>query len=75
MNINNFYILLLYAWSLIWKGIAMWKASKGNQRNWFIAILVLNTIGILEIIYLFFFAKQKLTTKSFSSLKFWNKKK
>ena len=75
MNINSFYIFLLYVWSLIWKGIAMWRASKANQRNWFIAILVLNTLGVLEIVYLFFFAKQKLTSKSFSILKFWTKKK
>lgn len=61
-------LIVLYFWSIIWKGIGLWKTSKNNQRNWFIAILVLNTVGILEIAYLFFFAKKKLTL---NDVKFW----
>jgi methionyl-tRNA synthetase len=60
MNIG---IFVLYVWSFIWKGIALWHAAKQNQRNWFIVILVLNTIGILEIVYLFRFAKKRTTVK------------
>jgi len=52
-------LLLISIWSLIWKGFALWKAAKNNQRNWFIALLVLNTIGILEIIYIFYLSKSK----------------
>ncbi len=48
--------LALTAWGLIWKGIALWKSAHNNQRNWFIAILILNTFGILEIIYIFYFS-------------------
>jgi len=54
-----FYLIGL--WSLIWKGLALWRASKGDQKIWFVAILVLNTVGVLEIIYLFRFAKKRLT--------------
>jgi hypothetical protein len=54
---------LIQVWSLLWKGFALWRASKYNQRNWFIVLLVLNTIGILELIYLFRFAKKRLTFK------------
>lgn len=54
-------LFIVYLWSLTWKGIALWRASKSEQRNWFIAILVLNTLGILEIVYLFRFAKKRLT--------------
>jgi methionyl-tRNA synthetase len=46
-------------WSLNWKGIALWKASKNNQLGWFICLLVINTVGILEITYLFFFQKKR----------------
>jgi len=53
------YVLLI--WSIVWKGVALWNASKNDQKNWFIIILVINTIGILEIIYLFYFCKKKLT--------------
>ncbi len=49
--------LLLSIWGLAWKGVALWKSSKNNQRNWFITLLILNTFGILEIIYIFYFNK------------------
>lgn len=49
---------LIIAWSFLWKGMALWKAAGLRQRNWFIVILVLNTVGILEIIYLYFVARK-----------------
>ena len=49
--------LALTIWSLIWKGIALWKASQNDQRKWFIVLLILNTFGILEIIYIFYVNK------------------
>ena len=51
-------LLVLTLWSLAIKGFALWYAARDLQKNWFIAILVLNTIGILEIIYFFKFAKK-----------------
>ena len=51
--------LLLTFWSLIWKGLALWKSAHNEQRNWFIVLLILNTFGILEIIYIFYFSKKK----------------
>lgn len=52
--------LVILVWSLFWKGLALWKAAKYDQRNWFIVVLIVNLAGILEIIYLFGFAKKKL---------------
>lgn len=52
-------LLLMLLWSLPWKGVALWKAARNNQRGWFIVMLVLNTFAILEITYLFFFQKRK----------------
>ena len=60
---QNVLLYILFIWSLFWKGIALWRSAQLHQRNWFIAMLILNTIGILEIIYLLRFAKKKLTTK------------
>ena len=51
---------LLLIWSLVWKGMALWKAARNDQRYWFVALLIINTGGILEILYLFIFAKNKL---------------
>lgn len=50
-------ILLLIIWSLFWKGFALWHSAKREEKWWFIAFLLINTAGILEIAYLFFIAK------------------
>lgn len=55
-------VILLILWTLIWKGIALWKAAKNDSLPWFIILLVLNTLGLLEIIYICF-VKSKSATK------------
>lgn len=60
--------LILFSWSILWKGLALWRAAKQDQKNWFIALLILNTVGILEIVYLFKFAKNKLTLEELKSI-------
>ncbi|MFA5392360.1 MAG: DUF5652 family protein [Candidatus Paceibacterota bacterium] len=50
-------IWFLLGWSLFWKGLALWKSAKRGENWWFIILLVLNTIGLLEILYLFVFSK------------------
>lgn len=44
-------------WSLVWKGIALWKASKYKSMPWFVVLLITNTVGILEILYIFWLNK------------------
>jgi len=51
-------IILLVIWSAVWKGIALWKSARNKQPIWFIVLLLVNTIGILEIIYLKRFQKK-----------------
>jgi len=53
-------LILILAWTLPWKGIALWKAARNSHKGWFIALLVVNTLAILEIIYIFYFAKKKV---------------
>lgn len=55
------FLLLLMAWSLVWKGLALWRAVKRGEKVWFIVFLLVNTAGILEIIYLFFITGAKLS--------------
>jgi len=50
-------ILLVLLWTLPWKGVALWKASKKNHLIWFIVLLIVNTLAILEILYIFWFSK------------------
>lgn len=51
--------IILMAWSLFWKGLALWHSARRADRWWFIIFLIVNTAGILEIIYLFAIAKKK----------------
>ena len=52
-------IILLAVWEMVWKGIAMWKCGRNNHLGWYVAILILNTAGILPIVYLLFFQKKR----------------
>jgi len=56
------WIIPLLIWSLVWKGMALWKSARLNQKKWFIALLIVNTLGILEILYLYVFSKKRETT-------------
>jgi hypothetical protein len=50
--------LILTAWEVAWKGVAMWKSARHSQKAWFVSILIFNTIGILPILYIAFFQKK-----------------
>ncbi len=43
---------------VVLKGYALWHAAKRDEKGWFIALLLLNTAGILELIYLYFIVKK-----------------
>ena len=50
-------LLVVIVWSIFWKGMALWHAGQRGDAWWFVFMLILNTAGILEIIYLFAVAK------------------
>jgi len=52
--------VLILLWVSIWKAIALWKAAGKRQLVWFIILLVVNTLGILEILYLFWLNRYPL---------------
>ena len=51
LNNPNIFIPLIF-WALIWKGLALWRAARLKHVGWYIALLIINTLGIFEIIYL-----------------------
>lgn len=52
-------VFMLFAvWSLVWKGLALWRAAQRGDTAWFVVLLVVNTLGILEILYLYVFSKK-----------------
>lgn len=51
-------LIALVVWGLAWKGVALWRAGRNNHLGWFIAIFLVNTIGILEMVYIFAFSRR-----------------
>ena len=49
---------ILLIWSLFWKGMALWKAAREGSKVWFVVLLIVNTLGILEILYIYVFSKK-----------------
>jgi hypothetical protein len=54
MEKETYYLLALVIWSIPWKGFALWKSARRGEKIWFMVLLIINTAGILEILYLFF---------------------
>jgi len=51
-------LYLIIAWSILWKALALWHAARSSQLVWYIVLLFVNTVGLLEILYLVFFRKK-----------------
>jgi hypothetical protein len=59
-NKQLFFIFIFFIiYSVVVKGIALWKAARKTQKGWFVALLVINTLGILELLYIFIFSKKE----------------
>ena len=46
------WLAALAIWEIIWKGLGLWRAGRRNEPIWFVAILLVNSVGLLPIIYL-----------------------
>jgi methionyl-tRNA synthetase len=53
------FVWLILIWTIPWKGVALWRAARNGHKKWFGFLLVINTLAILEIIYIFCFSKKK----------------
>lgn len=53
-------LIIVVVWTLAWKGVALWKSARNSHPIWFVAFLLIHTVGILEILYIFLFSKMKL---------------
>jgi|GEM_PF-2911717 len=51
-------IIICVLWDVVWKLIAMWKAARNNDLAWFICIALLNTMGLIPIIYILLFGNK-----------------
>ncbi|MBS3166181.1 hypothetical protein J4444_03595 [Candidatus Woesearchaeota archaeon] len=57
-------LIILGIWDLIWRGMALWHSAQNKQKEWFIALLIINTAGILPIIYLLWFKPDQKKKRS-----------
>ena len=53
-----FLFVVFLIWIMIWKGLALWIAARNGNKGWFIALLIVNTAGLLEILYIYAFSKK-----------------
>jgi hypothetical protein len=51
-------VILVAVLEIILKGMATWIAAKNGQKTWFWVLLVLNTAGILPIVYMTLVSKK-----------------
>ena len=51
-------LMIAVMWESAWKIIAMWKAGRNNHLVWFICIALINTVGILPIVYILMHRKK-----------------
>jgi len=52
-------LLFISLWTLVWKGVALYHAGKNRQKVWFVVLLLLNDLGILSMVYLRWFQRQR----------------
>jgi len=57
MGIPIWLIITIFVWSFIWKLLALWKSARKSNVAWFIILALLNTVGILEILYIYIFSE------------------
>jgi len=66
LGISVLMLAIIYVWSAVWKLLGLWKSARKKQVGWFVVIALLNTLGILPILYYFLFSEMKSEKKKSS---------
>lgn len=53
-------LLAALTWDMVWKGASMWRAARDGSKPWFVTLLLTNTLGVLDAIYLFIVARRRV---------------
>ena len=51
-------VAIWFLFTIVLKGYALWHSAKLGKVWWFVALLIFNTLGILELVYIVFFLKK-----------------
>ena len=54
---NMWIIVAIIIWSIPWKAAALWRSARRGHLGWFLVLIVLNTLAILDILYLVVFSE------------------
>jgi Family of unknown function (DUF5652) len=57
------WLIPVIIWDAVWKGIGLWKSAGNKQIIWFIFIFIVNSVGILPIIYILFFQRRRQSSR------------
>lgn len=52
-------VLILAMWGIVWKLLALYRAGANRSKGWFIVLGLVNTLGVLEILYLLIFSRSR----------------
>lgn len=67
LNASNprwlWWIVPLALLDVVLKGFALWRSASNKQQVWFIALLIVNSLGILPTIYLLTNPERKSSSK------------
>jgi hypothetical protein len=56
---NKIIFILLMVWTMIWKGLSLWRAGRKNDMVWFVVLFLVSTVGILDIVYFYHISKRE----------------
>lgn len=59
VGVSIWLLIVILIWSFAWKLMALWKSARKGSAIWFVILALINTVGILEILYIFVFSKMK----------------
>ena len=60
-----YWLIPLIVWSITWKVLALWKAARNRQLGWFLFLFIINSAGVLEILYIYYYQRDKSPKISF----------
>ena len=74
LGISVWLFVIITIWSAVWKILALWKSARKNSSVWFVILFIINTVGILEILYIYVFSEMKIEKKKAKKIKRKKKK-
>jgi predicted membrane protein len=64
LGVSLWLLVVILIWSVVWKLLALWKSARKNHVVWFIVLAIVNTVGILEILYIYVFSEMTMKNKA-----------